>query len=197
MCTVHNLFIDPVLSYCTWKPDLVQRIKEEFAKEYEVIKHLPGHHWVIAGGFVSYLLKLTNTFQDIDIFYVNKEFSQKYEKSEWRRINPLPANYNNISGDDFYVFNHRKYNIQVIEFVKISSSLMRERVFKVLCDFDCVLVRKAIHLKSALFIDCNFGSIKFESSARQKKYNRRVNQSIITQPKTLCLLAYECLYKMQ
>lgn len=188
--------MDPVLSYCTWNYELVQQIKEQFIDEYEVLKNLPGQCWVIAGGFVCYLLKLTSTFQDIDVFYFNNAFSQKCDKSEWRR-DPF-SNYNNSSAGVFNVFNHRKYNIQVIELVNITSEgRLRDNIFKLLRCFDCVLVRKAIHVKSALFIDCIFGPVKFESSLRQIKYNQRLIEPIITQPKTLFLITYEYLQKKQ
>lgn len=189
MCTTCAMFRGPALSYCTWNYKLVQQIKEQFAEEYEVLRNLPGQRWVIAGGFICYLLKLTDTFGDIDIFYFNNEFSERCDKFDWQ----ISSNVHYI----FNVFNHRKYNIQVIEFTKITSGIsLRDQIFNLLCCFDCVLVRKAIHLKSALFMDCNFGPVKFETTTRQKKYNQRILQPIITQPKSLFLITYEHLHNV-
>lgn len=185
------MIIDPVISYFTFNYELVQQIKLQFPDVYEVLKGLPGQRWVIAGGFISYLLNLTNAFQDIDVFYFNSEFSENHVQSEWRRDTSLSSPYNN---EVFNVFNHRIYNIQVIEFINVTTeNPLRLQIFNLLHCFDCVLVRKAVHLKSALFLNYDFGPVTFESYSRQEKYNKRIFQPIVTQPKTLCLLAYESL----
>lgn len=173
--------------YVSFNTDLVSKIQNDFPLEFNELLQLPGREWVLVGIFLSYLCGDISKFNDIEIVYFNtKCFSNNYNDKKWRKI---------LRNENCNYFEHRILKMHVIELVNFEDKLSLESFpYKMICFpamyIDCVLLKKALHIYSNLFVTHKYGKIRFLNEYREKKIRERLLlKSITVEPHSLAFLA--------
>ncbi|ABQ08797.1 hypothetical protein SGHV024 [Glossina pallidipes salivary gland hypertrophy virus] len=175
-----TLFKKPYSSQFTisMKPFLLTNLKTHLYGFYETLmrmhRNLPDNI-VIAGGFVAFLLGITNCFGDIDIYVFESENNSHIIRRiiagdrSWRGHVPSIKR-------KLHVYSHKTYNYQII--FKKSYGELENDVNILLSDFDLSLCRNAITLDGKVFsLNNEINDCVPQETCCAKKYNVMIDRA--------------------